>query len=109
MCLYVLVSIFMGFTIQALYSTMDSWILFESKKSNSQYSNILLFSSLGKSISTLIVGKIFSMMGYDLMPVFYIISALILGHLVYKMQDSIRVSTVKNNLKDIIKLFLRQI
>ncbi len=85
---FIIIAMIMGFSIQSIYSTIDSWVLFESKETHDNYASILIFSSLGKSISTIFVGKLFEILGYSYMPLFYVISASILLIDIYKMGNS---------------------
>ena len=99
--LFIIVAMIMGFSIQAIYSTMDSWVLFESEETHDNYANILIFSSIGKAISTIIVGKLFELFGYSYMPVFYIIAAAILLFDVYKMNNSMSKKDKKLDFSDL--------
>lgn len=85
---FAIVAVIIGFSLYSLYSVIDSWVLFESKETSEQYPLILMFSSIGKSISSLLMGKVLELFGYDYMPIFYVISAFIFLYTVYKMQNS---------------------
>jgi len=103
--LLIVVAMIMGFSIQAIYSTMDSWVLFDSKDTHDQYGTIFMFSSIGKSISTIVVGKAFDILGYSYMPVFYIISACILLYNIYKMHNSMSKEDKTLDFSDLKGLF----
>ncbi len=109
--LFVIVAMIMGFSIQSIYSTIDSWVLFESKETHDNYASILIFSSIGKSISTILIGKLFELLGYNYMPVFYIISAAILLFDIYKMNNLTKKEDKKLDFSDLkgllsVKFFL---
>lgn len=95
---FVFVAILMGFSIFSSFSTMDSWALFESEETNGQYAKILMFASIGKSLSTLLFGKLLEVLGYSYMPIFYVISASILLFNLFKMHNT------KNHSEETLKL-----
>lgn len=106
---FVVVAVLIGFSLYSLYSIMDSWILFESEETSRQYPVILMYSSIGKSISSLLMGKVLEQFGYDYMPIFYVLSALIFLYAIYKMKNSSKHVEAKEKApvtgKDVLKMF----